>query len=227
MAWSDGSWKLGKPGFYGPNPTTDCYAELILEDGHFHTDAKLERREAEAVIVSAGKKELKLPIRQVGAIPGLTQKDSVRLEKWVDEIIEERFDQVDPVEATKVISFQEADVLEVTNVRAHVLQVLGGGVLASEFVGTLHKGMQAVEITKTARAKHPLTGEEVSRVVDTSIENIAVTERVSDDLCYIVGNTANLTDGSIVRVERMRLMGRFQYVDVRGASRTVRKYHVD
>jgi hypothetical protein len=54
-----------------------------------------------------------------------------------------------------------------------------------------------------------------------------VTEDVTDDLCYIVGNTSTLTENQVVKAKSMRLLGRYQYTDVAGRSRTVRKYHVD
>lgn len=34
--WSDGSWKVAKPGFYGPKAGGKSYAELVVENGRFY-----------------------------------------------------------------------------------------------------------------------------------------------------------------------------------------------
>ena len=125
------------------------------------------------------------------------------------------------------VTDEDENDLLVTNVRVKVLQVLEGGVLASEFVGTLHKGHRNMRTTTSKTVEHPITGKAVSKVIDVSMSKVPISELVRDDLCFIVGNTLNLTDGQILRVESMKLRGRYQYVDVRGASRTVRRYFVE
>lgn len=227
MSWSDGTWKIGKPGFYNANPDGNSYGELILESGRFHADAELVDRDGESIIIKTPKTKLKLPISQLATIPGISAQDSTRMEAWTTEIINERLDRAKPEASTKVLAFNEAEVLRVTNVRVEILQVFDEGVLASKFIGKLHKGTESVQTTKTVKAEHPVTGEEINRVVDTSIDDFEVTEDVTDDLCYIVGNTSNLTEGQIVKADSMRLLGRYQYTDVAGRPRTVRKYHVD
>ena len=168
MSWSDGTWKIGKPGFYNPSSDNNSYGEIILNNGRFHNDVTLISREGESIILKTNQAELKLPINEIGSIPGLSSEDAARIEKWSKEIIEDRFKQAKPEVSTKVLSFDEAKELRVTNVRVLILQVLDEGVLASKFVGTLHKGIQTVETTKTITAQHPVTGVKVSKDVDTS-----------------------------------------------------------
>jgi hypothetical protein len=227
MSWSDGTWKIEKPGFYNPKSDGDSYGELVLETGSFYANARLESRDGESIVVETAKERLKLPIDEIVGVPGLTTQESARLKAWADEIVEERMRQAKPETSTKVLSFEEAEFLRVTNIRVKILQVLDQGVLASKFVGKLHKGVETVETTKTLIVKHPVTGEKILRTADTSVDKYEVTEDVTDDLCYIVGNTSTLVDGDIVEVDSMKLLGRYQYTDVRGAQRSVRKYHVD
>lgn len=227
MSWSDGTWKIGKPGFYKPNSGDDSYGELILENGRFHNDVKLANRVGESMDLKTSKAGLKLPIRDLATFPGLTAQDSAKIDVWAAEIVDDRLSRATPEASTKVISFDEADVLKVTGVRVKILQVLDQGVLASKFIGVLHKGTEKVQTTKTKTVEHPVTGAKISKVVDTSIDDLEVTEDVTDDLCFIVGNTARLTDGEIVTADSMKLLGRYQYNDVIGRPRTVRKYHVD
>jgi hypothetical protein len=99
--------------------------------------------------------------------------------------------------------------------------------LASGFVGDLHKGFLVVNIQNKKTINHPITNEKVNKIIESKRETQQIVERITDDLCYIVGNTSNLVDGEIVNAKSMRLRGRFQYVDVQGAQRSVRKYHID
>lgn len=227
MSWSDGTWKIEKIGFYYPKSDGNSYGELVLESGKFYTGVKLEDRDGESIIVKTAKEQLKLPINQLAGIPGLTTKDSTRIKTWETEIVNDRIMRASPETSTKVLSFDEAEVLRVTDVRVRILQVLDEGVLASKFVGKLHKGTEKVQTIQTVTVKHPVTGAEISKVIDTKVRRYQVTEDVTDDLCYIVGNTANLTENQIVKADSMRLLGRYQYTDVAGRPRTVRKYHVD
>jgi hypothetical protein len=227
MSWSDGTWKIGKPGFYRPKSGTDAYDELILENGEFHANVRLTERNGESILVKTAKKNLQLPINQLARIPGLTTQDSAKIDAWAADIVDERMRRAKPEISTKFLSFDEAETPRVTDVHVKILQVLDEGVLASKFVGTLHKGIEKVQTTKSVTVEHPVSGEKISKVVDTSVNSHEVTEDVTDDLCYIVGNTSNLTDGEIVKAGSMRLLGRYQYTDVRGAQRSVRKYHVD
>ena len=227
MAWSDGTWKIAKPGLYSPKSSEDSYGELILDNGRFHTNVKLTERKGEDISVKTSKTTLKLPIQELIQIKGLSAQDFTKIETWVNEIIDESLSRATPVADRKVISFDKAEVLKVTNIRVLILQVLDEGVLASKFVGVLHKGTEKVQTTKTVTVEHPITGVKIGKVIDSSIDYRAVIEDVTDDLCYIVGNTSNLVDGEVVKADSMRLLGRYQYTDVRGAQRSVRKYHVD
>jgi hypothetical protein len=227
MSWSDGTWKIGKPGFYKPKSGDNSYGELILENGRFHTDVQLTKRVGESITLKTSKLGIKLPIRDLATIPGLTAQDSAKIETWATEIVDERLSRATPEASTKVISTVDAEVLTVTDVRVLILQVLDQGVLASKFIGILHKGTERVQTTKTVTVEHPVTGAKISKVVDTSINDFEVTEDVTDDLCYIVGNTKRLVDGETCTADSMKLLGRYQYNDVTGRPRTVRKYHVD
>jgi len=227
MSWSDGSWKIEKPGFYSLNLGSKTYGEIVLESGKFHTDVHLVERNGVTVTVKTSKSALKIPIRELATIPGLSADDSSRIDGWAKEIVEERLAHATPVESSEILSFKKADVLRVTDVRVLILQVLDEGVLASKFVGKLHKGTNTVKTTKTVTAEHPVTGKKISKILDESTDDYEFVEDVNDDLCYIVGNTSNLVDGEIVKADSMKLLGRFQYTDVRGAERSVRKYHVD
>lgn len=227
MSWSDGTWKIGRPGLYTPNLEANSYSEIILGNGKFYTDVTVTNREGESILVKTSKGKLRLPIQQLATLPGLSAQDSTKMQKWTTEIIEERIMRATPDVATEMLSFKEADVINVSNIGARILQVLDEGVLASEFVGKLHKGTNTIQTTKTVNVEHPVTHERINRVVDSATRDDEVTEDVRDDLCYIVGNTSRLTDGQIVKIDSMKLLGRYQYVDVRGAKRSVRKYHVD
>lgn len=227
MSWSDGSWKIGKPGFYNPKPEDDTYGELILENGRFHSNVKLSNRAGESITLKTSKSSIKIPIRQLATIPGITSQDSAKIETWATEIVDERLSRATPEVSTKVLSFDKAEVLTVTDVRVEILQVLDEGFLASKFIGKLHKGTEKVQTTKTKTVEHPVTGVKISKVVDTSFDEYEVTEDVTDDLCYIVGNTDRLTENQIVTANSMKLLGRYQYNDVMGRPRTVRKYHID
>ena len=227
MSWSDGSWKIEKPGYYLPNDENLTYGEIVLESGRFYNDVNLKERNGDSVILKTKKSSLEIHIRELASMPGITSEDSMRIDNWATEIISERQDRATPVESTKVLSFDEAEVLRVTDVRVLILQVLDEGVLASKFVGKLHKGTQTVKTTKTVTVEHPVTGEKIIKILDESTDEIEIVEDVNDDLCYIVGNTSNLVDGEIVKADSMKLVGRFQYTSVAGAERSVRKYHVD
>ena len=222
MSWSDGSWKIGKPGYYSPNQERETYGEVILESGKFHSDVHLVERIGDSVSLKTSKLTLKFPIHELASIPGLTDDDSSKIDGWIEEIVEERLARATPKETNEILS----EVLRVTDVRARILQVLDEGVLASKFVGTLRR-TQNIMTSKTVTAEHPVTGEEITKILDNSTNTREFTEKVTDDLCYIVGNTANLTDGELVKVDSMRLLGRHQYTDVRGVRRSVRKYHAD
>lgn len=224
-SWSDGTWKLAKPGFYGPK-AGGGYSEVVLPSGKFYEDVAIAGRIAELVELTSSGGHLKIPFVELAKLSGVSEADAAKILELADEIINERFSTAIPKVSQETLSFDEEKVLNVTNVRARILQVLGEGVLASEFVGDLHKGMETVRTTKTASVEHPITGELLSKVVDTSTRKVSVDERVSDDLCYIVGNTKNLTENSIVKVDSMILAGRYQYNSVAGAERTVRKYQV-
>lgn len=227
MSWSDGSWKVAKPGFYQPNVSDGSYGELVVESGNFYPDIKLENRVGESISAKTCGASVKLLISSLGKLPGVSNPDAARLDAWATEIVEERLERATPEVATEVIKSTEAKVINVTNVRARILQVLNEGVLASEFIGKLHTGTETVQTTKTVNVKHPLSEVTISKVVDTSTDDFELTEDVNDDLCFIVGNTSRLVDGEIVKIDSMRLLGRYQYTDVRGAQRSVRKYHVD
>jgi len=222
MSWSDGSWKIEKPGYYSPNQESQTYGEVVLESGKFHSDVHLVKRTGEAVTLKTSKSTLKIPIRELATIPGLTTDDSSRIDGWAEEIVGERLAQATPKATNEII----AEVSKVTDVRVRILQVLDQGVLASGFVGTLDT-TKTIKKTKTVTAEHPVTGEKISKIVETSTDDYEIVEKVTDDLCYIVGNTANLTDGELVKADSMRPLGRYQYTDVSGAQRSVRKYHVD
>jgi hypothetical protein len=227
MSWSDGSWKIEKPGYYSPNPENLSYGEIVLESGKFHTNVQITERSGNLVTLKTSQANLKLPIRDLAVLPGLTKDDSLRLDTWVDEIVDERIARATPEETTQVLDFDEAQVLRVTDVRVKILQVLDEGVLASGFIGKLNKGTQTVKTTTSVTVEHPVSGDEIIKILNESTDKISVIEDVSDELCYIVGNTSNLVDGEIVTAESMTLLGRYQYISVAGAERSVRKYHVD
>lgn len=170
---------------------------------------------------------IKIPIGSLAKLPGLQRVDRARLEMWASDIVERRLKLAIPEMSTEVIKTTDAVVVNVTDIRARILQVLDEGVLASEFVGRLHKGTQTVRTTQVVTADDPVTNQKISRVVATSSEEVEVTEDVNDDLCYIVGDTSKLVDGEIVTIKSMKLQGRHQYVDLMGRPRTIREYHVD
>lgn len=227
MGWSDGTWKIAKPGLYDFKEADNSYGELVVEDGHFYSRVSLKNRSGESITIGTDKGSIRLSIRSLANLTGLSSSDLVKMESWCSEIIEERIKRSDPVASTEVVAFDKTEGINVTKIRARILQVLDEGVLASEFVGRLHKGTQTVRTTMTVTVEHPITGEKIHKVTKTSTDSEEVVEDVSDDLCYIVGNTSHLVDGEIVKIDRMTLLGRYQYVSVVGAPRSVRKYHVD
>lgn len=197
QSWSDGSWKIAEAGLYGFDKNKSRYDELVLGDGKCYQDVSLEGRKGEQIRANASGKNLFMFVGEIAGLPGLSSEDTAKLDDWVEEILSERFAGAKPQDQRKVIAEADAENgdLLVTNVRARILQVLDDGVLASEFVGTLHKGNMRVKTTSSATVKHPVTDKNVTRVVDEAISTIPVTERVRDDLCYIVGDTSKLTEG--------------------------------
>jgi hypothetical protein len=225
--WSDGSWKIKKPGFYGFKIGGASYDEIVLDSGKFYPNAELAGREGMMIVIDTDRGTINTPVKELLDLPGISDADRKRIDGWVEGMIEELFAKASPKSSIEVLSFEEAEVLRVSNVRVKILQVFDEGVLASGFVGRLDKGKERIRTTVSIEVKHPLTGADLTRVVDTSESDRRVVEDVSDDLCYIVGNTSNLTEGEIVKADSMKLMGRYQYQDVLQRPRTVRKYHVD
>lgn len=228
-SWSDGSWKIAKPGFYGFKDSDNSYAEIVLENGKFYTSVNFLELEKENVILKTSRGQIRLPIAEIVILSGISSKDQQSIKTWVEKIIDARMAQAKPETTSEVISLvplPEDDLL-VTDVTVKILQVLDEGVLASAFVGLLHKGTKNIRLTTQCRAIHPLTGKMITKIIEVKTVKEPDVERVTDDLCYIVGNTDDLVDGQLVKAKSMRLKGRFQYTDIRGASRSVRKYHVD
>jgi hypothetical protein len=227
MSWSDGTWKIEQLGLHGPSATGDTYKEIVFEDGKFQKNISFLRRDNDSVILKSSDQELKFPLSEVANLAGRTRADEIRFNDWIEEIIQERMKTAKPKTTSKFLSFDESDELMVTNVTVKILQILDEGLLASGFVGTLHKGTNLVRWTETVTVKHPVTGKDVTRVTNISTGRMPVEEAVSDDLCYIVGDTAKLTENQIVKAEQMKLEGNYKYIDVRGAPRKVRKYRVE
>lgn len=227
MSWSDGTWKVAKPGFYDPEPGSGSYRELVLESGKFYKNVEIKARDGEDISIRCSSGTIKVPFEKLASKSGMMPQDQERIAQWANEILDKRLEVADSESTPEVLGFQESPVLRVTNVRLKILQILDNGVLVSNFFGNLHKGTETVRITETKSAKHPLSGEIVKKVVDTSTVKRDVNEDVRDDLCYIIGNTGTLTDGDVAKAKSIKLEGRYQYVDVQGVPRTVRKYSVD
>jgi hypothetical protein len=227
MSWSNGTWKIAKPGFYGPLDGADSYRELVLEDGRVHQQVKIESREGDDIVLLKSSGSIKVTIARLANLPGIMQSDKERIGGWVKEILGERLATAEVESSSEQIAFRKLEETKVTATRARVLQVLDDGFLASEFVGNLRKGMATYRITMTKSAEHPVTSEVVETVIDARTVDEAVVEEVRDDLCFIVADTSNLVDDSIVNIGSMRLVGTYKYVDVRGAARTVRKYSIE
>lgn len=223
---SDGSWRLAPPGFHGASKDGETYDELICYDGKLRNKVKLGKRMNDQISITTNQGESSIPIKDAFELPGKSKADQTRVGNWIDELVEEGFTAAEPSTNRRVVEFSRAKELLVTNVSVRILQVLNEGVLASEFVGLLHSGENEVESTKSVSTIHPITGEAVTRILDQTTKRVAVTEPVRDDLCFIVGNSSTLTEGQVVKVAKMTLEGKYEYVDVRGAKRTVRKYSV-
>ena len=228
-SWSDGTWKIKNPGFYEYSEDQKVYKELVLENGKFHKNIALLSRDGNEIIFQSQGGKISFSIQQVVKISGISSEDQKRIQTWVDEIVDERFAEARPKEEMEVVSkslLPDGDLV-VKDVAVKILQVLDQGVLASAFVGDLQKGTMVVRIEKKKIISHPITGERLNKTVESKTETRQIVERITDDLCYIVGNTSDLVDGEIVKAKSMRLRGRYQYIDVRGVQRSVRKYQVD
>jgi hypothetical protein len=228
-SWSDGTWKIAKSGFSEYSENLGSYKELVLENGNFYTKVTFLSRNKEMINLQTSKGKLSLPVKEIAKINGASEKDQERMKRWVNEIIDDRFSSAESYSESDVISkkiLPEGDLV-VSDIKVKILQVLEEGFLASGFVGDLHKGFLVVNIQNKKTINHPITNEKVNKIIESKRETQQIVERITDDLCYIVGNTSNLVDGEIVNAKSMRLRGRFQYVDVQGAQRSVRKYHID
>lgn len=223
---SDGSWRLAKPGFLGASNDGETYAELLCYDGKVHKKVKLSDRINDEISISTSQGIRKLPIKDASELPGKSKADQTRVADWVDELAEQKFKSAKSTTKSRLVEFEPADELLVTNVSAKILQVLNEGVLASEFVGTLHTGNNLVELTTSTSITHPVTGKILTKILHQTEERDPVIEPVRDDLCFILGNSKMLTERQTVNISKMILEGKYEYVDVRGAKRTVRKYSV-
>lgn len=123
----------------------------------------------------------------------------------------------------KIIAFWSYGDLAITDVVVKILQVLDEGFHASGFVANLYKRSFFV---RTDVKKLPIISfliKKVINIIKSNHETQQIVERINDDLCYILGNPLNHVDNEIVKAKRMRLRGRYQYVDVRGAKHSERK----
>ena len=228
-SWSDGTWKIAEPGFYGYDQESSTYEELVLDNGKYYKNVVIAERINADVVLQNSNDDIHFGIANLLEFQGISSKDKEKIDAWVDEMIAEKFETAKTIENSEVVSeniFPKHGLI-VTDVTAKVLQVHDDGFLASGFEGNIHKGTRRVRVTKKKKINHPITNEEISKVVSSEILNYDIMEFVTDDLCYIVGNTANIVDGDFVKAKSMRLDGRFQYTNLVGAKRSVRKYQID
>ena len=79
VSLSDGSWKLGKPGFYSPKSEEHSYGEVILQDGRFYKNVRLGKLEGDSILIVHQSGELKVPLIEIARLPGLTTEDSAKI----------------------------------------------------------------------------------------------------------------------------------------------------
>lgn len=226
-SWSDGTWKIALPGFYRSDPGDRSYDEVILNGGIFFSKAELESRVKDQVTIRHAGGELQVAIGEIVSLEGILPNDSEKISQWVTEIIEERFRAEKPTESIKRLSFEDAEVVRLTNVRARVLQVLDGGILTSDAVGELFLGTSTDEVTMTIHIEHPVTGQVISREVGREVVRNSRSQNESLGLCFIIWNNENLVDGDMANIKSMKLDGRYQYLDTHNVQRTVSKYKLD
>ncbi len=225
-SWSDGSWRLASPGFSGVTDDGETYAELIGYDGKIHKHVKLASRVGEEVLIKADQGSFRLSLKDAFEIPGKSKVDQTRVADWVDEIVNQRLKAAKPKTESELVNFEPAAEPQITNVSARILQVLTDGVLVHEFVGTLHSGVNVVKLTEKVSVNHPVTGQLVTKILGQTTDRMNVTEVVRDELCFIEGDANALTERQIAKIKKMTRDGTYDYVDVRGAKRVVRKFSV-
>lgn len=182
-SWSDGTWKIALPGFYEYSENQKSYKELVLESGKFHSNVTLQSRDREVINFKCTNGRFSYPIQQVVKLNGIFITNRSRLEKWVDEIILEKFAKAESEEKTEVVSedlFPDGDLV-VKDVAVKILQVLDKGVLASAFVGDLQKGTMVVKIETKKVINHPITNEKIVKTIEVKQETQKVVERITDD----------------------------------------------
>ena len=94
-SWSDGTWKLAKAGFYGYNPESRLYAELIFPNGRFYRQAGLVARNGPRVKIQTSKGQIEPPLKDLAVIGGMSPSDELLIRTWVTEFQNEEAIRVD------------------------------------------------------------------------------------------------------------------------------------
>jgi hypothetical protein len=228
--WSDGTWRIGDPGFTGWDQKAEKYASVLLSSGREIQGVKIEGVEDEKIKLLGSGGQVIVPIEDVASLRGCTEEDRRRLDRWADEIFETRLRAAErSVKHTPWVERERRGPLRVVNASAKILQILNqeSGVLAVDLTGEMLTGTRRRFVITEASAVHPATGKTVVRELDRRVEEDAMIERGHQGLVFIEGDIDGFVDGQAVRAKSITHVGTYNYVDVRGAERTVMKFSVD